>query len=150
VRRRLAIACALSLLVPATAVAAQRTSMQEVLPQVMCVTCGIPLANAQSPQADRERAYIQRLIDRGDTLAQVKRALVRQYGPAVLALPPARGVDLAVYIAPVAVLALALATIAVLLARWRRNAAELPPGSGAEELSAEDAARLDGELARYD
>ncbi|MGD0981796.1 MAG: cytochrome c-type biogenesis protein CcmH [Solirubrobacteraceae bacterium] len=130
----------------------QRTSMQAVLPQVMCVTCGIPLSNAESAQADDEKAFIQQLIDRGDTLSQIKRALVAQYGNAVLALPPAQGFDLTVYVVPVVVVLGLLAALVVLLPRWRRN--RPPPGAagtaGPTALSKEDAARLDADLARYD
>jgi cytochrome c-type biogenesis protein CcmH/NrfF len=153
VRRSGLIALLLLALVPSGAAAVkQRTSMQAVLPQVMCVTCGIPLSNAQSAQADDERAYIQQLIDRGDTLAQIKRALVAQYGNAVLALPPAQGFDLTVYIVPVVVVLALLAALIVLLPRWRRN--RPPPGAagggGPSVLSKEDAARLEADLARYD
>lgn len=152
-RRSGLIALLLLALVPSGAAAVkQRTSMQAVLPQVMCVTCRIPLSNAQSAQADDERAYIQQLIDRGDTLAQIKRALVAQYGNAVLALPPAQGFDLTVYIVPVVVVLALLAALIVLLPRWRRN--RPPPGaaggSGPSVLSKEDAARLEADLARYD
>jgi cytochrome c-type biogenesis protein CcmH len=153
VRRAGLLALFLLALVPSGAAAArQRTSMQAVLPQVMCVTCGIPLSNAQSAQADDERAFIQQLIDRGDTLAQIKRALVAQYGNAVLALPPAQGFDLTVYVVPVVVVLALLAALVVLLPRWRRN--RPPPGAaggnGPGALSNEDAARLDADLARYD
>ena len=64
----------------AAASAAPRTSLPAIERQVMCVTCKIPLNVAQSPQADRERAFIQRLIDQGADEAQIKRALVGQYG----------------------------------------------------------------------
>lgn len=139
-------------LAPSGAAAAkQRTSMQAVLPYVMCVTCQIPLSNAESAQADDERAFIQQLINRGDTLAQVKRALVAQYGNAVLALPPAQGFDLTVYVVPVVVVLALLAALVVLLPRWRRN--RPPPGGTAggapRALSDEDSARLDADLARY-
>ena len=97
----LLIALALHAVVPppARAVAA-RTTLPAVESQAMCVTCKIPLTVAQSPQADRERAFIARLIDAGLTEAQIKRALVREYGPAVLALPRAHGFGLAVYLVP--------------------------------------------------
>src|SRR5882724_7539524 len=67
--------------------AAPRASLPTIERQVMCVTCKIPLNVAQSPQADRERAFIQGLIDKGEDEAAIKHALVGQYGPAVLALP---------------------------------------------------------------
>ena len=99
-----------------------RTSLPAIERQVMCVTCKIPLNVAQSPQADRERAFIQSLIDQGQTEAQIKRALVGQYGPAVLALPSAHGFDLAAYLVPLAALLALLAVLALLLPRWRRHA----------------------------
>ena len=80
-----------------------RTSLPVIERQVMCVTCKIPLNVAQSPQADRERAFIQGLIDEGQTEAQVKRELVGQYGPTVLGLPATHGFDLAAYLVPLAV-----------------------------------------------
>src|SRR5476651_1142143 len=58
--------------------AAVRPSLPTIERQVMCVTCKIPLNVAQSPQADRERAFIQRLIDQGQGEAQIKNALVGQ------------------------------------------------------------------------
>ncbi len=71
--------------------------------QVMCVTCKIPLNVAESPQSQRERAYIRGLIAEGKTEAQIKSELVAQYGSSVLALPSAKGFDLAAYLVPVAV-----------------------------------------------
>jgi len=150
--RRAALIGALTIaLVPSASSAAvkERTTMAQVLPYVMCVTCKIPLAAAQSPQAEQERAYIEQLIAKGDTLAQVKKALVAQYGDAVLALPPASGFDLTIYVVPVVVVAALAGLLAVLLPRWR----EREPGvadAGASELRQADAARLDAELAQYD
>ena len=54
----------------------------------MCVVCKTPLAVSQSPQADGERTFISGLIAKGETKAQIVKAMVAQYGPAVLALPP--------------------------------------------------------------
>jgi cytochrome c-type biogenesis protein CcmH/NrfF len=143
----------LALLPAGAAAVRQRTTLASILPQVMCVTCGIPLDVAQSPQADAERAYIQQLIDRGDTTAQIKRALVSQYTSAVLALPPASGFNLAVYLVPVCVVLALLGLFAVLLPRWRRNlrlaSGAIAPAGGVA-LSARDAARLEADLARYD
>ena len=129
-----------------------RTSLPDVEKDVMCPVCGLPLNVSESPQANRERVYIRSLIAQGETKAQIKRALVGQFGPGVLALPRSSGFDLVVYIVPVVVVLALGAVVALLLPRWRRRsraaAASLPsPGPA---LSAADAARLDDELARYD
>ena len=85
---RRALASLLAVAPAAGARTARRArSLPQIERQVMCVTCKIPLNVAESPQADRERAYIQSLIDRGQSEAQIKRALVGQYGPTVLGLP---------------------------------------------------------------
>jgi cytochrome c-type biogenesis protein CcmH len=137
---------------PAGALAASaRTSLPAIERQVMCVTCKIPLNVAQSPQADRERAFIQGLIDQGETEAQIKSALVGQYGPTVLGLPRAHGFDLTVYVVPLAVLIALLTTLALLLPRWRRHArAQAARGAPPPTLAAGDAARLEADLARFD
>jgi cytochrome c-type biogenesis protein CcmH len=128
-----------------------RTSLPAIERQVMCVTCKIPLQVAQSEQADLEREYIQGLIDRGEDEAQIKRALVAQYGPTVLALPSTHGFDLAAYLVPLAVVLALVATLLTLLPSWRRRArARAGSGASAVPLSPEDAARLESDLARFD
>jgi cytochrome c-type biogenesis protein CcmH/NrfF len=118
---------------------------------VMCVTCKIPLQVAESPQADREREFIQGLIDEGQDEAQIKRSLVAQYGPTVLGLPSAHGFDETVYLVPLAAFLALLATLAVLLPRWRRRtraqAGSLPDKP---QLDPADTVRLDADLARFD
>jgi cytochrome c-type biogenesis protein CcmH/NrfF len=140
-----------TLRVGASWAATPHTSLPTIERQVMCVTCKIPLDVAQSQQADRERAFIQSLIDEGQTEAQIKHTLVEQYGPTVLALPSARGFDLTVYLVPLAAILALLATLAVLLPRWRRHARDQATHAvDAPALSSTDAARLDADLARFD
>jgi cytochrome c-type biogenesis protein CcmH len=154
------VACALAVLIALAALAeaagaapgpAPRATLPVIERQVMCVTCKIPLNVAQSPQADRERAFIQSLIDEGSSEAQIKRALVGQYGPAVLGLPSAHGFDLSAYLVPLAVVLGVLATLVLLLPRWRRRARAQSAGEeGAATLDAGEAARLESDLARFD
>jgi cytochrome c-type biogenesis protein CcmH len=154
-------AVALVLMVPvssagamgAAGAGAAKTSLPVIERQVMCVTCKIPLNVAQSAQADRERAFIQRLIDEGKNEAQVKSALVNQYGASVLGLPGAHGFDLAVYLVPIAVVGTLLVLLLVLLPRWRRRASAHAAADAAcmpSGLAASDAARLDSDMARFD
>jgi cytochrome c-type biogenesis protein CcmH/NrfF len=70
----------------------------------------------------------------------------------VLAKPPARGFDLTVYVIPAVIVLLGLATLAVVLPRWRRAAqARLAtPVALGPALSGADATRLEEDLSRYD
>jgi cytochrome c-type biogenesis protein CcmH len=155
VRRRLAAALALASLAlggaPALAASPQHVTLAQIESEVMCVTCQIPLAEAQgSAQADDERQFIQQLIDRGESEAQIKQALVATYGVEVLALPPAHGFDLAVYLVPAAAVLALLTIVATLLPRWRRRRPASPAAPAGPALSAADTARLDADLRRYE
>jgi cytochrome c-type biogenesis protein CcmH len=134
---------------PAAAVT-PRTSLVAIEQQVMCVTCGIPLQEADSPAAQQEKAYIQGLVGAGDTASEIKDQLVKQYGVAVLALPPDRGFNVAFYVVPIAAVLLALAVVALLLPRWRRNRRAIAAAGAASALSPAESARLDADLARFD
>lgn len=144
-----AVAAALALALPAVAGAnpPQRASLSDLEQQVMCVTCGVPLAIAESPQAERERAYIRGRIARGESTAEIKRDLVGEFGSNVLALPQRSGFDLAVYIVPVALILALLCALAVGLPRWRRRTSA---ALDAPKLTPQEDARLDADLARYD
>jgi cytochrome c-type biogenesis protein CcmH len=148
------IAVAALIALPASQAAAgvtPRTTLPIIERQVMCVTCKIPLEVAESPQANLERAYIQGLINQGMDEAEIKRNLVSQYGPTVLAMPSTHGFDLAAYLVPLAVVLALIATVLALLPGWRRHARERAGAITANvTLSPADTARLDSDLARFD
>jgi cytochrome c-type biogenesis protein CcmH len=149
-----ALAAALLLPVASTAGAVQpRASLTDIENDVMCVVCNTPLAVSQSPQADAERRFITGLIAKGYTKAQVERALVGQYGSAVLALPPAHGFNLTVYILPAAAVLVGAAGLAFALPRWRRRTRALQAdaeGPAAKTgLDPIDARRVEEDLARH-
>ena len=134
-----------------TAAATPKASLTDIENDVMCVSCREPLAVAQSPQAVSERDFIRALIAQGQTKQQIERALVAQYGPAVLGRPPAHGFNLTVYILPPALVILGAVILAVTLPRWRRRArarATASPAPG-PRLAADDARRLEEDLARH-
>jgi cytochrome c-type biogenesis protein CcmH len=140
-----------SALAPAVASAVPaRASLTDIEGDVMCTSCHESLSVAQSPQADSERSYIRSLIAQGETKPQILRSLVAQYGPSVLALPPAHGFNLTVYILPPLILVIGVVTLAVTLPKWRRRtrAAARTPLPAAPALDAGEARRLDEDLAR--
>jgi cytochrome c-type biogenesis protein CcmH len=130
-----------------------RTSLTDVENDVMCVSCHEPLALAQSPQAIAERAFISRLIAQGETKQQIEKALVAQYGLAVLGKPPPHGFNLTVYVLPPALLIAGITVLAITLPRWRRRATARSAqarSSEAAPVSSQDALRLEQDLARFD
>jgi cytochrome c-type biogenesis protein CcmH len=128
-----------------------RASLPDIEDEVMCPTCGVPLALAFSPQAERERDFIRAQIARGKTKGEIKQALVSEYGSNVLALPESdKGVNWAVYVVPIAAVGIAAIAIAIALRRWRRRAGEAEALEPPPELSSAEAARLEHDLSRYD
>jgi cytochrome c-type biogenesis protein CcmH len=147
--RVLLVALAALLLAAPASAATPRTTLPDVEDEVMCPICGTLLQLAESPQALRERAFVRRLIAAGKSKAQIKDALVAQYGPAVLALPRGSGFDLSAYLVPAIGFLVALAALGAGVWRWRRaGRGRGPPTASAPD--ADDAARLDADLARYD
>lgn len=157
----IAFALALAIAAPASAVPYSalaaapapkpRVSATTIMPDFVCVTCHEPLNVAQSPQALAERSYMSSLVAKGETLPQIESAMVGQYGPAVLGVPKAKGFNAVLYILPPVLLLAGIASLAVILPRWRRRAraAAAQSAPAGPPLDTADARRLDEELARY-
>ncbi len=148
----IAVLITLQLAAGAALAATPKTSLTQVEPDVMCVSCREPLAVAQSPQSYAERAFIRTLAAQGYSKRQIEQALVAQYGPAVLGKPPAHGFNLTVYVLPPALLVLGAGILALTLPRWRRQAAKRRAGRAGslEPIDPVENARLEQELARFD
>jgi len=142
----LAVLAALALAAPAHA-APPRASLPDIEDEVMCVECGTPLSVSDSPVAERERAFIRRQIAAGEDKAQIKAALVGEYGDDVLAEPKQGGFNVTLWLVPSLLLLLGAVAIVFALRRWRANGpapeAPVPP-----PLSPEDARRLEADLQR--
>ncbi|MGH2866025.1 MAG: cytochrome c-type biogenesis protein [Solirubrobacteraceae bacterium] len=153
VRRRRLLASslvAISLVLAPAAWGAPRISFLQIQNDMMCVDCHEPLAVAQSQEAFSERSFIRLLISQGLTKRQIEQQMVANYGPAVLAKPPASGFNLVIYVLPPVLLAIGVATLLVTIPRWRRRSPT--PGATASDagpaLDPADARRLEEELAR--
>ncbi|HEX7277981.1 MAG TPA: cytochrome c-type biogenesis protein CcmH [Solirubrobacterales bacterium] len=146
------IALLLAVAAAPTGVVAQQVTLADLEDEVMCPICGTLLELSNAPQAERERALIERLIAEGETKAEIKDALVVQYGSEVLALPEGSGFNLSAYLVPAIGFVLAAVALAIGVARWRRaggrrSGPEQPADGGPK---GEEAERLDADLARYD
>ena len=141
---------ALAIPVGAGARQAPQASLPDVEDEVMCPVCGTMLQLSESPQADRERVFIRKLIAEGRSKQQIKDALVAEYGDSVLATPQGSGFDLTAYLVPI--LGFLIAAVALLFGvrRWRRSGEAAEPDPGARPPQGEDAERLESDLARYD
>jgi cytochrome c-type biogenesis protein CcmH len=128
----------------AAAAACPRTTEVALESKIMCQVCGVPLALANSLEADRERALITQLVDRCESAAQIEAAMVAQYGPGILATPGTHGFAITAWLVPgIGLAAAALAIGAALASTWR------PPrvGPPAPTLTAAEDARIDAALA---
>jgi cytochrome c-type biogenesis protein CcmH len=153
VRRAFALIAVLSVAGGSAAAAAAqdcpKTTLADIEDEVMCPVCGTPLELAsEAPQAQRERAFIERLIERCRSKDEVKQALVAEYGKNVLALPGDQGDDdlgdVLVYVIPALAILLAAAGVAFGASRWRRRR---EPASTAPPVADK---RLDADMERYD
>jgi cytochrome c-type biogenesis protein CcmH/NrfF len=116
----------------------------------MCPVCGTLLELSDSPQAERERVFIRRLIAAGRDKQQIKDALVRQYGNSVLATPHGAGFDLSAYLVPIVAFLVAAGAVLLGVAKWRRSTAAREADAEVGPPEGEQAERLDSDLARYD
>jgi cytochrome c-type biogenesis protein CcmH len=142
-----------ALLAPQAALAAEpRASLPDIEDEVMCLECGTALNVSNSAVADQEREFIAGLIADGLTKAQIKDALVEEYGPRVLAEPRDDGFQLTAWVVPVLAALAALALVVLIARTWRGRGAAAAPGAAADDagLDEDDARRLDAELAAFD
>jgi cytochrome c-type biogenesis protein CcmH/NrfF len=145
-----------ALAVPSVASAAEgpttlRRTLNEIEEEVMCPVCGTLLGLAESPQATREKAFVEKLVKEGKTKSEIKDELVAQYGNAVLAEPNGSGFSISAYVVPVVAFIVAALLLAAAVWKWRTSAGSREDHDPAVEgPSAEDRKRLDEDLGRYD
>jgi len=140
-------------LLPAGAIAAS-ASLPDIEDEVMCTICGTTLQLSSSPQAERERVFINELIAQGKTKDQIKAALVDEYGTEVLAVPSDEGFDLiGGWVLPVVAVLVGATLVGFAARRWRRDQRRdeeaVAPAPGPAPDS-EDERRLSEDLKRYE
>jgi cytochrome c-type biogenesis protein CcmH len=133
----------------ATAPAAvSEEQVQAIASQLRCVVCqNLSVADSPSDMARQMRDLIRERLAAGDTPAQVETYFVQRYGEWVLLAPPARGLNILLWLAPFAAVVGGIALVLTLVRRWRRPAS--PPGSATVPvLGPGDRERIAAELER--
>jgi cytochrome c-type biogenesis protein CcmH len=115
----------------------QRT--MQLAGQVRCPVCqGQSAAQSDAPASVQIRDQIHQELAAGRQPSQILDQLVAAYGTGILEKPPARGVNLLVWVAPIVAAAAAVGGLAAGFVRWRRR----PDG----EVSASDRELVDEAL----
>ena len=111
-----------------------------------CPVChDLSVADSPAPVAAQMRAEIRSKLQAGESPDQIRQDFVVAYGPSILLSPPARGINLSLWAAPILIALLSFVVALVFVRRWTRSA--LPLQDVPTALSARDAELLDRALA---
>ena len=103
--------------------------------EMYCPVCeNIPLDVCPTQACQEWRALIRLRLSQGWSDEQIKEYFVQQYGDRVLAEPPARGLNLLVYILPVVAFLIGAGIVVRVITSMRRNtqpvtASDTPPAA---------------------
>lgn len=95
--------------------------VKEVSAQLRCVVCqGLSIQDSPSTLAQEMRAVVRERLEAGDSPDEVKEYFVERYGEWVLLRPKASGVNLLIYLLPVAVILGGAAFVFTKARTWTR------------------------------
>lgn len=120
--------------------------------QLYCPVCeNIPLDVCGTQACADWRDEIRSMLERGQTEEEIKAHFVAYYGQSVLATPQAKGINLLVWVLPVAGVLVGAAALIVALRRMTPGALAAEPASAASyaDLDAGYVARLEEELQEF-
>jgi cytochrome c-type biogenesis protein CcmH len=104
--------------------------VQAIASQLRCVVCqNLSVADSPSEMARQMRDLIRERLATGDRPDQVMAYFVQRYGEWVLLAPPARGLNLLLWLAPFGAVAGGLALVLTLTRRWRRRPVAAEPAT---------------------
>ncbi len=94
----------------------------QVISELTC-QCGCGLLVSACEPADcatsaEIRGKVRKLIAQGESDDQIKQAMVKDYGPQILAAPPKAGFNLSAYILPFAFLIIGGYVLLLIITRW--------------------------------
>jgi cytochrome c-type biogenesis protein CcmH len=153
---RLVLVVVVALAVAPAAAACQRNfSMAKIEGEVMCPVCATTLDQSDSAAANEIRNVIRERRAAGATDCTVKKELVRDYGPQILAAPEKHGFGLLAWLLPLVGIVAAAAALGAGAWRWSRGDRSTAVSfdarrNGHRRLDPELERRLDEELARFE
>lgn len=116
----------------------------------MCPTCHTTLDMSDSPAAKQIERFISQKIAACWTAQRIETALVRNYGPAILAEPPHKGFDLLAWWLPIVGVLGGALILAFGVWRWSRGRDDEPPAAAGSGLDDETERKIDELLAGLD
>ena len=146
---RLTVVVMLATLLLAGAAAAAPPNAADLEAELVCPVCETTLDQSNAPIAEQMKAFIRVRIAAGDSEQEIKDALVSQFGPNVLAKPPAGGFGLLAWLLPLTAVVAGAVVVGFLIRSWSRRRG--PPPAGADDHLDPQLERLvDEALARFD
>jgi cytochrome c-type biogenesis protein CcmH len=98
--------------------------------ELRCPVCqGLSLADSPAELSQEMKDVIRAQLVAGRTPEEVKAYFVGRYGEWILLQPPARGLNLLVYVLPVALVITGLGGVILIARRWTRAGATAPAGA---------------------
>ena len=136
----------------APAFAGSRPSEADIETKLVCPVCHETLDESNAPVAQQMKAEIRRRIAQGWSEKQILDEMVANYGSNVLSTPATHGFDLLAWVLPLG--AVAVGAVGLGIGAWYWSRGRTGGGRGSSEggppPSAEDEARVDAALARFD
>lgn len=121
--------------------------VHRIAAELRCPVCqNLSAADSPAPLAAQMRRQIGEQVDQGRSEQQIRAHFVAAYGDSVLLTPPRRGLGEIAHLLPLTVLLVAAASAALLLRRWRRDAAGDVQEASARAVTDPERARLDAAL----
>jgi cytochrome c-type biogenesis protein CcmH len=118
----------------------------EIAAKLRCPVCqGVAISDSPSGMATKMREQVRDLVAKGYSEEQIMSYFERSYGEFVRLEPPARGLNLVLWILP----GLVLAGGAWAVFRWASRPATAPAAGAAVPESRPEAAPVDPELSKY-
>ena len=134
---------------PTLSDAATPVVVKEVAGDLVCL-CGDcnreSLATCVCSFATAQRQELAEGLDAGKPRREIIQQFVDEYGPIVLATPPAEGYNLLAWIAPAAALIFGIARVRSVLISWRRSHTAAPDRGSAPDSKTTETAGYEDQL----